>query len=78
MECGFVGERTAEDKGLGPNTSSTDIDSGGKTATVMNVSTSRELMILSKVAWELSGSREGAGRTVGKRVASCKDDAERW
>ena len=48
-ELGKVGERTAADIGLGLDTFSTGVD-GGKTATVMNVSTSREFMILSKAA----------------------------
>ena len=38
----------AEDVGLGPDTFSTDVDSGRKTVTVINVSTNREFMILSK------------------------------
>lgn len=49
-ECGFVGERTVVGIGFGPDGSSTAVGSGRKTVTVMNVSTSREFMILSKAA----------------------------
>lgn len=48
-KLGKVGERTVADMGLSPDTFSTGVD-GGKIVTVMNVSTSREFMILSRAA----------------------------